>query len=549
MHYRFFRDSFYGRIAYHLSGKKLFQHPEEKPGYVIPAKYLPEDRTATQSQSSLSEKAKKDTEVDREESDSEASEKPDIILAEWDGEDDPENPYNWPFYQKAFFIGEIMFLTVSVYMASAVYTPGIEEIMERFQIGRVVATLPLSLFVIGYGIGPMVLLPLSENAAFGRTSIYMITLFLFFILQIPTALVDNIAGLCILRFISGFFASPALATGGASVGDIITVPYMPVGIACWSIGAVFGPSLGPLFGSILTVKGGWRWTFWFMCIVSGTCFGILGLCLPETFGKTLLYRKAKRLRKITGNENITSDGEIEIKGMTTHEIIVDTLWRPIEISFAEPVVLLINIYIALVYSILYLWFEAYPIVFYQVHHFTLVEMGVSYVSIIIGVLLGAAIYIPIIYQRFTKQIFNGVEVAPEVFLPSAIFGSIMMPIGLFIFAWTASPDLHWIGPLIGAMVFAVGAFIIFQTLFNYLGASFYRYLASVFAGNDLFRSVIAGCFPLFGDALFNNLATKKFPIAWGTCILAFISVLMILIPTLFYYNGPKLRARSRYAGF
>lgn len=49
---------------------------------------------------------------------------------------------------------------------------------------------------------------------------YIITLALFAIIQIPTALATNIPGLLILRFISGFLGSPALATGGASVGDM-----------------------------------------------------------------------------------------------------------------------------------------------------------------------------------------------------------------------------------------------------------------------------------------------------------------------------------------
>lgn len=109
-------------------------------------------------------------------------------------------------------------------MGSAIYTPGIDEIMEQFNISQTVATLPLSLFVIAYGIGPMVFSPMSENAIFGRTSIYVVSLFIFFILQIPTALVNNIAGLCILRFLGGIFASPCLATGAASVGDVISLP-------------------------------------------------------------------------------------------------------------------------------------------------------------------------------------------------------------------------------------------------------------------------------------------------------------------------------------
>ncbi|KAK6197540.1 multidrug resistance [Scheffersomyces amazonensis] len=534
MHYRFMRDSFVGRVVYHLSKHKYFSHKEEHPDYVIPEKYLANEDIPNDSSASSSSST---TQV----------EDPRIVVT-WDGDDDPENPVNWPFYQKAFFTFEIAFLTTAVYMGSAIYTPGVNQIMAEFNVGQTVATLPLSLFVIGYGIGPMVFSPMSENAIFGRTSIYIVTLFLFFILQIPTALSNDIVSLCILRFLGGIFASPCLATGGASVCDVLSIPYGPVGIACWALGAVCGPSFGPFFGSILVVKGDWRWTFWFLAITSGSTLLVLSFLLPESYGKTLLTRKAKRLRALTGNDLITSEGEIENASLTATELAIETLWRPIEISIVEPVVLLINIYIALVYSIMYLWFEAFPIVFYEIHHFTLIEMGLTYMSIVIGIGLAASIYIPVIYRIFTIPMKRGDDVAPELFIPLAAVGGICMPVGIFIFGWTSAADLPWIAPLIGGAIYAAGAFLIFQTLFNYLGMSFWRYLASVFAGNDLFRSVIAGVFPLFGRALFDNLKTERFPVAYGSTILGCITILMLLIPVLFYVNGPKLRARSKYSG-
>ena len=427
--------------------------------------------------------------------------------------------------------------------------------MEDLGITKVKATLPLTMFVIGYGLGPMVLSPMSENAIFGRTSIYIITLFFFFILQIPQSFgvgTHSIASLSVLRFLSGIFASPALATGVASFGDVVTLPYMPVGIASWSISAVCGPSMGPLIGAVLVngSHGDWVWPFRFMMIISGACFLVLGFLLPESYGKTLLRRKAQRLRALTGNENIMSEGEIENKNMTVRELAIDTLWRPFEIALTEPVVLLIDLYISLVYSIMYLWFEAFPIVFVETYGFTLVELGVSYVSVMIGVLVGAVFYISVIYQVFTKKFFNGKgdTITPEVFLPVAIAGSLLMPIGIFIFGWSANPQHHWMGPIMGAAVFCTGAFLVFQTLFNYMAMSFPRYMASVFAGNDLFRSVIAGCFPLFGSALFNNLAIKKFPVAWGSSVLGFISLGMVAIPVTFALLGPKIRARSKYSG-
>lgn len=539
---KFVRESFFGRCIYHLSGRKVFNYDEEQSDYVIPSKYLGKSEAGIDSSSCDAPT------TDGASSHSSESTKSEHIMVEFEGDNDPENPKNWPLGYKILFIAQIMILTTFVYMASAIYTPGEEQIMKDMGVGTVVATLPLTLFVFGYGIGPMIFSPLSENARFGRTSIYIITLFIFFILQIPTALVKNIAGLCVLRFIAGIFASPCLATGGASIGDVMTLPYMPVGISFWSISAVCAPSCGPLFGAILTVKANYHWTFWFVCITSGASFLVLGWLLPESYDKTILYRKANRLRALTGNDTITSEGHIENSKFSTHEMLIETLWRPFEVIIFEPVVLLINLYIGMVYSIMYLWFEAFPIVFLEVKGFTVIEMGVAYLCILVGILVAAAFYIPWIYSKFTKKMLKNEEVAPEMFIPIAIAGSIIMPIGIFIFGWTAAKDLHWIGPLIGAAVFAAGSFLIFQTLFNYLSMSFWRYLASVFAGNDLFRSMMAGAFPLFGRPLFNNLSTNRFQVGWGSSLLGFICVGMIAIPVLFYLNGPKLRARSKYAG-
>lgn len=546
MHYRFIRDSFFGRTVYHLLGHKYFAHKEDLPGYVIPDKYL-EDPRQMEGDTLDETKDKAVTfEISKDEL-SDASSSSSQIIVTWDGDDDEENPANWPTAHKIFFIAEVCLLSLTIYIGSAIYIPGIEEIKDHFKVSQTVATLPLTLFVFGYGIGPMIFSPLSENARFGRSPIYFFTLFFFFVFQIPIALSSSITEMCILRFISGFFASPALATGGASIGDLLAIPYIPVGLCAWAGAAVCGPSLGPLIGAALVEAGGWRWPFWFMTIASGFTFLFLAFFFPESSSKALLYKKALRLRKLTGNENITSEGHIENSKMTAHQIAVDTLWRPIEIMIFEPVVLLIGIYIGLVYAIMYLWFEEFPIVFQGIYNFTPVESGVVFVTLIVGIVISLFLYLPVINKTFTQKLLKGEMVVPESVLPLSILASACMPIGLVIFAWSANPHVHWIVPSIGATIVSSSSFIVFQTLFNYLSMSFYRFLASVFAGNCLFRAMMGGAFPLFGRSLFLNLSIRKYPVAWGTMILFFLTLLMVLIPTLFYINGERLRARSKYA--
>ncbi|CCH46602.1 Cycloheximide resistance protein [Wickerhamomyces ciferrii] len=513
----FIRNTVFGRVIYFITNGKYFKHTEEYNDYQIPLKYLNFQTNEP-------------------------------IIVDWDHENDPQNPQNWSLPLKLLFIFLNSLICLTVYIASAIYTPGLEQIQNDLNISSTLATLPLTLFVIGYGIGPLIFGPLTENAKIGKMPIYLGTILMFIILQIPTALVQNITGFCTLRFITGIFVAAPIGVGPAAFSDVLSMAYVPFAISFWSVFAVSGPALGPLIGAILTVKDNWRWSFWFLLILNGIGLGVMIVFFPESSSKTLLYKKACILRKKTGNEKIISLGEIELMNMNTKEVIIDTLWRPFEITIKEPVVLLIHIYISLIYAIMYIWFEAFPIVFFQTKHFTLVTMGVSYIGIFVGCVLGNFIYVPWTFKHFTRPILNGELVNPEVFLPLTIMGSIIMPIGVFIFGWTSSPEINWFPPILGATLFVFGNYFVFQTLFNYFSMSFYRFLPSVFSGNAAIRSIFGGVFPLFGNALFMNTGSSEFPVGWGSSILGFLCVLMIAIPVLFYFNGPKLRARSKYAG-
>jgi predicted MFS family arabinose efflux permease len=67
--------------------------------------------------------------------------------------------------------------------------------------------------VAAYGIGAMFLTPLQELHLLGRNPVYMVTLFLFVIFQIPTITAKNINTVLAMRFMTGLSGSPALATG------------------------------------------------------------------------------------------------------------------------------------------------------------------------------------------------------------------------------------------------------------------------------------------------------------------------------------------------
>lgn len=86
----------------------------------------------------------------------------DLALVSWFGDADPENPQNWSTFKKCFVTFEICLLTTSIYIGSSIYSAGEQSVMATFGVSQVAATLGLTLFVAGYGLGPMIWSPMSE---------------------------------------------------------------------------------------------------------------------------------------------------------------------------------------------------------------------------------------------------------------------------------------------------------------------------------------------------------------------------------------------------
>lgn len=453
-----------------------------------------------------------------------------------------QNPQNWSNPKKFFVTFEICFLTFSVYIGSAIYSAGIQDVMTVFGVSQVAATLGLTLFVAGYAVGPMVWAPMSEIPQIGRNPVYILTLALFVVLQVPTALAVNFGMLLAFRFLTGFIGSPALATGGASIGDMYTPAKRTYGLAVWGIGAVCGPTLGPLVGGFAVQARGWNWAIWELMWLSGFCLAVLVFLLPETSTANILYRRARRLRKLTGNEKLVSESELAGQEMSGKDLLTMTLVRPFSLLFTEPIVFALDLYIALIYGLLYIWFESFPIVFEGIYGFSLGTLGLAY----LGILIGTFVVLPpfVWYQhKYIEPKFNeNGELTPEWRLTPAFVGAFAIPICLFWFGWTSRADIHWIVPIIGTSLFSVGAFLLFNAVLNYLSDAYPEYAASVLAGNDFLRSCLGAGFPLFASAMYKRLGVN-----WASSTLGFISIAFIPIPFVLFKYGHWVRSKSKHA--
>ena len=121
--------------------------------------------------------------------------------------------------------------------------------------------------------------------------------------------------------------------------------------------------------------------------------------------------------------------------------------------------------------------------------------------------------------------------------------SLLVPIGLFWFAWSAQAHVHWIMPNIGAVIFTTGGIIGFQGIQIYLVDAYTRYAASAIAAAAVLRSLAGFGFPLLAPYLYGRLGY-----GWGGSLLAFVAFgLGVPAPLLMWRFGAGLRARSLYA--
>jgi len=195
-----------------------------------------------------------------------------IILVDWYSTDDPANPQNWGYWTKFNVVLQIYQYAAIVYMGSAIFSQSEPQIIEVFGVSQSVASLGLGTYVLGYGIGPLFFSPLSEIPLVGRNPPYMISYLIFVLISIPTALIENVPGLLILRFLQGVFGSPWVATAGASLGDITNLFFLPYLLFGWAMSGLVGPAAGPVIAGFAVVAEDWHWSLWELLWASAPSF-------------------------------------------------------------------------------------------------------------------------------------------------------------------------------------------------------------------------------------------------------------------------------------
>ncbi|KAJ5605349.1 hypothetical protein N7510_010503 [Penicillium lagena] len=453
--------------------------------------------------------------------------------------EDPGNPMNFCSVKKWSITMLVALATFAVSLISSAYTGGVQEIKEQFRVGNEIATLGISLFVLGFAIGPLAWAPLSE--LFGRQILFIATYCALTAFTCGSAGSQNIWTLLVLRFLAGSFGSSPLTNAGGVIADMFHAKQRGLAMSIFAAAPFLGPALGPLIGGFLGINTSWRWVMGFLGAFSGAVWILGTLLIPETYAPVLLRRRAERLSKISGKV-YRSKLEIDQENISLQEAFKIALSRPWILLFQEPIVFLLSLYMAIIYGTLFMMFAAYPIVYQLGRGWNQGIGGLAFLGILIGMTI-AVVYTLFDNKRYVKvQDKHDGFAPPETRLVPCLIASITIPIGLLWFAWTNYPSIHWMASIAAGIPFGFGMVLVYLSIVNYLIDAYTIFAASVLAANTVLRSLFGFAFPMFTSYMYHDLG-----IHWASSVPAFLALGCVPFPFLFYKYGPAIRQRCKFA--
>lgn len=451
---------------------------------------------------------------------------------------DPENPLNWKLRNKILYTFFITFSVITTAYGSACVSGSLFTVIDKYHVSSAVATLSVSTMVGAFAISGLIFSPIAD--LYGRRISYSIALGLYTIFNIPCALSPNITGHLISRAICGVTAGATLSQAGASLSDMFSIESRGYAIACFSICPYGGAVLGVLVnGFVGTSTKSMNWIIWVNMMLAGFTWFCLTFIVPETFAPYILKKRAAKLRKQLQNQNIMT--EQEAVGLSFKEMLLSCLVRPLYFIMTEPVLNMMCFYVCLIYTLLYCFFFAYPIIFGELFHYKDDTIGMMFIPILVGALLSVlcTIYCEREYMKLVRDPNH--VMTPEDRLLGAKIGAPSTAISLWVLGATSSKHVfhHWaLCAIIPGTLFGFGMVLVYYSVNNYIIDCYAQYASAALTSKVFERSFLAAGIILLIPAMYHKLG-----LMWANFVLAFVSTFMIALPFTFSKWGAGLRKK------
>ncbi|KAG9241014.1 putative MFS multidrug transporter [Calycina marina] len=458
--------------------------------------------------------------------------------------------FSFPTWKKWTILSVIFIVQVSMNFNTSLYSNALSGISDKFGVSMQAARAGAAAFLIAYAFGCELWAPWSEE--FGRFWILQISLGLVNIWQIPVALAPNFATIIIGRILGGFSSAGGSVTLGM-IADMWEAEEQQYAVAFVVFSSVGGSVLGPVVGGFVEAYLPWQWCIWIQLIFGVFVQALHFFLVPETRSSIIRDRVAKRMREKEGVANIWGPDEmLPFQERINPKEVAVLMWRPFMMFLTEPIVMTLSLLSGFSDALIFMFIQSFSIVYKQ-WGFNTVEIGLSFIPLLLGYFLAWFIFIFAIRHNVKLRAANpdDEKVQFESRLYALLWLAPCLPLGLIIFAWTSTgPPLPWIASMIAGILVGVANYSIYMATIDYMVTAYGPFSASATGGNGWSRDFLAGVLTVPATPFFTNIGASQGPakaLAYASTILACISLLLVLAVYVIYWKGPTLRKRSPFA--
>ncbi|KAL9131628.1 MAG: hypothetical protein Q9217_000516 [Psora testacea] len=423
---------------------------------------------------------------------------------------DARNPQDWSVGRKWMIIVLVTGITLIPALMSTAFAPAVPLLMQDFDSSSAaLASFTVSVYVMGYCIGPPLIAPMSE--IHGRAPILHIANVAYLVTAVVSAVSNSLSLFIIFRLFMGFAGCASVTLGGGVIADLMPPEKRGVAMTAWST--------GPILLGALTCA----------------CF----LFLKETYGPRILARVADQKRRETGDPRYKSTLD---KGQGRTQLLRTALMRPVKMLFKSPIIALLALYTSIINAYCTILFATIGTVFEDEYNFSVGEGGLAYFGLTIGFVIGQ-ISVGAFSDSYVKKMkakHDG-QIKPEDRLPPLILGSLLLPSGFLWYGWATQEHTHWIVPILGSALVGIASMFSYLPVQLYLVDTYTVFAASAIASNSVVRSICAALVPLGAGPLYNRLGY-----GWGNSVLAFISLGFVPIALVLLIFGERVRTHPRF---
>ncbi|KAK7719448.1 hypothetical protein SLS63_010086 [Diaporthe eres] len=355
---------------------------------------------------------------------------------------DTRDPLNWPFKLKLWVLFQVSYLAFLGPFTQAVINSAFVPVSKSFHISVTTASYCTNVAILGAGIAPLFLAPIAN--VYGRRPVFLVVTAVGVASHAASAAAATWSGVLVARFFVGVGTSAGMGIGAACVADMFFMHERGRFMGVYTVFVTNGAHVAGMIGGPIAKYLGWRWCFWIPAIILGSAWVLLLVALPET-----LYH-----RNNSTGESLQESGSW--LRLFTFRSQAGTAKRKLKLWDFTHVFLMLRYPSVL-----------FPALYYAIH-FGLGSLAIG-LSTFIGTLIGEISAGPVsdrlVYLH--AKAHNG-DINPESRLYATIPGAILIPIGVIIEGLCFQFKTHYMGPVMGIAIAAVGLQIVTTNIYAYI---------------------------------------------------------------------------------